>query len=377
MKLKDFVNITTFEYHWDVIETINGFASLKGCEQNPRWHAEGDAWEHTKLVCMEAVKICKERQWEHEPTWAGLLLGAALFHDIGKSATTKLGKDGNWHSYGHENVGEHITRLVLWDEDIAIRETICGLVKWHMEVLHILDHHDYLERIINISNSLNGYFSILCELKRCDINGSMQYPDGCWKDLWKIQEIEGIAQSLGCRYNRPHIPERNKIECINTDKEKGRVVMMVGVSGSGKSTAINEENIGTSDYVVASRDLIRAELGFCKYGDKVVLDNEEEKKVTEVENSRIVEAIKNGKVVVIDNMNLKRKYRDSYHHLLRDYNITWDYIYVQASSIDKNVERRKNFNSNQDHTYALIVGMITNLDWPTSDECNSLKIITT
>lgn len=370
MKLKDFVNIKTFEYHWDFIETVPEFAALKGCQQNPRWHAEGDAWEHTKLVCMEAVKICKENQWEHEPTWASFLLGSALFHDIGKPLTTSLGKDGNWHSYGHENVGEKLTRLMLWDEYIPTREVICGLVKWHMEVLHILDHHDYLERIINISNSLNGYFSILCELKKCDVNGSMQNPDGCWKDLWKIQEIEGMAQSLGCRYNRPHIPEHNKINCINADKEKGRVVMMIGLPGSGKSTFIEKGIDG--DFVVVSRDIIRAELGFCKLGEKVVLSEDKEKQVTEAEHNKMVNAIRDGKTLVIDNINLKRKYRDAYHRLFKDYNITWNYIYVQALDLDVNVERRSDAHMDK----KIFENIVKSFDWPTSDECNSLTITT-
>ena len=51
MKIFDLINPITFEYQWDVIENIPEFAQLKNCEQNPRWHSEGSAWNHTLAVC--------------------------------------------------------------------------------------------------------------------------------------------------------------------------------------------------------------------------------------------------------------------------------------------------------------------------------------
>ena len=83
-----------------------------------------------------------------------------------------------------------------------------------------------------------------------------------------------------------------------------------------------------------------AELGFCNLGEKVVLSEDKEKQVTEAEHNKMVNAIRDGKTLVIDNINLKRKYRDVYHRLFKEYNITWDYIYVQALNLDVNVERR-------------------------------------
>ena len=38
-------------YDWKKIEKIPEFAVLKKCEQNPRWHSEGNSWNHTRLVC--------------------------------------------------------------------------------------------------------------------------------------------------------------------------------------------------------------------------------------------------------------------------------------------------------------------------------------
>ena len=72
--------------------------TLIGVGQNPRFHAEGDVWNHTMLVLDEAAKV---RGKAKEPYYFML---SALCHDFGKPATTEV-IDGVLHSYGHETVG--------------------------------------------------------------------------------------------------------------------------------------------------------------------------------------------------------------------------------------------------------------------------------
>ena len=45
----------SIEYNWDFIEKIPEFSILETCEQNPKWHSEGNVMNHTKLVCKEAI----------------------------------------------------------------------------------------------------------------------------------------------------------------------------------------------------------------------------------------------------------------------------------------------------------------------------------
>ena len=42
MRIKDLVNVKTFKYNWEYIETIPEFAKLKVCEQSTKWHGEGN-----------------------------------------------------------------------------------------------------------------------------------------------------------------------------------------------------------------------------------------------------------------------------------------------------------------------------------------------
>ncbi|MGN0162825.1 MAG: hypothetical protein ACI4EA_04480 [Candidatus Ornithomonoglobus sp.] len=71
---------------------------LKGIEQPPEHHKEGDVWNHTMLVIDKAAGL---RNKAENPL--GLML-SALTHDFGKYGTTAVVK-GRIHAYGHENAG--------------------------------------------------------------------------------------------------------------------------------------------------------------------------------------------------------------------------------------------------------------------------------
>jgi hypothetical protein len=101
---------------------------LEKCEQTPQsktWHPEGDVLIHTKIVYDRARK-------------SGDLdfALAALFHDLGKTETTRLNKRGSWGSYGHEFVS---ARLVIKYQDWISRQggnvdLIHDIVIGHMKV---------------------------------------------------------------------------------------------------------------------------------------------------------------------------------------------------------------------------------------------------
>jgi predicted kinase len=146
------------------------------------------------------------------------------------------------------------------------------------------------------------------------------------------------------------------------------VHLMIGLPGSGKSTSIKKliEKCSHS-YTVVSRDIARIELGFCKDGEKMVGTSEQEDMVSKKCDEMILEAASFGDVIFIDNTNLKRKYRDYYHTLLSGYNVTWIYHYVEADSIEKNIQRREGqIDAN------IIRNMVKNIEWPDASEYNAI-----
>lgn len=99
---------------------------LKGVQQNPEHHTEGDAFVHTLMVLKNAK--------------AGVLNQlAALLHDIGKAKVTQE-KNGKIISHGHEDVGatmaEHIMKRLkistLKDVEPNVINKVILLIKNHM-----------------------------------------------------------------------------------------------------------------------------------------------------------------------------------------------------------------------------------------------------
>jgi putative nucleotidyltransferase with HDIG domain len=107
--------------------------ALKHTEQNPKYHPEGNVWNHTKMVVDIAASL-KERSKNPK-----VLMWAALLHDIGKPPTTAIRK-GRLTSYNHDKVGEDMARSFLqhYFTDVDFIEDVCGLVRWHMQMLFVV-----------------------------------------------------------------------------------------------------------------------------------------------------------------------------------------------------------------------------------------------
>lgn len=102
---------------------------LIGCRQDPKWHPEGDVWNHTCL-CLDA--FARRRIGDAaEDLVVGL---AVLCHDFGKPATTCF-KDGHIRSLGHDEAGVGPTLSFLrrlTNEERLLRE-VPPLVQYHMQ----------------------------------------------------------------------------------------------------------------------------------------------------------------------------------------------------------------------------------------------------
>ena len=181
-----------------------------------------------------------------------------------------------------------------------------------------------------------------------------------------------MCQTLNC-INYPN--EINNIRgrisnMLNAKRKHLEVEMYLGLPGAGKDTAIAVSMIDGKDRAIICRDDIRIELGYCGEGEKYLGTNEEENKVTEVFNRKLKDAAESGKVIVINNMNNKRKYRDAYKQMLKDYNVCWKYIYVEASELNKNIERR-----NGQIPELAFRKMVESFEFPTPDEYDALQIV--
>jgi len=77
--------------------------ALIDCPQSPRWHPEGDVWNHTLQVCDQAARIAVNNGLDDNTT--EYLMFSSLCHDFGKPSCTVSGASGGICSPGHSEAG--------------------------------------------------------------------------------------------------------------------------------------------------------------------------------------------------------------------------------------------------------------------------------
>jgi poly(A) polymerase len=103
--------------------------ALKGCEQPPEFHPEGDVFVHTRLMLGLL-----------EPYASLELILATLLHDIGKPATASWDEAaGRMRFNEHDKVGarmaEDILRRLRFPNNTT--ETVAGMVARHMAFMNV------------------------------------------------------------------------------------------------------------------------------------------------------------------------------------------------------------------------------------------------
>jgi putative nucleotidyltransferase with HDIG domain len=113
---------------------------LKGAEQSPVYHPEGNVWNHTMLVVDQAAERRNQSKDAKSFMWA------ALLHDIGKPATTRKRK-GKITSYDHDKAGAKLARefLSLFSEDKPFIDRVCTLILFHMQILYVVKGLPYAD----------------------------------------------------------------------------------------------------------------------------------------------------------------------------------------------------------------------------------------
>lgn len=106
--------------------------AMIGTPQQPEWHPEGDVWEHTLHAVNWAAEIAIRDNLL--PDERGILVLAALCHDMGKPDITCTDEDGNIVSHGHAEISAIVAGYFL--ENIGapswVIERVTSLAGEHM-----------------------------------------------------------------------------------------------------------------------------------------------------------------------------------------------------------------------------------------------------
>jgi poly(A) polymerase len=154
--------------------------ALRGVEQPPQFHPEGDVWEHT-LRMLDSLPLCKDLENDERLAWS------IVMHDVGK-ACTRFENETGIHFYGHVREGEKIAEKIMRRLKFSRpdMETILALIHCHMLFIHVQDMRpNRLKRFLRMPD-----FELHLELHRLDCLGSHAFLDNYEFCKSKLAEVK-------------------------------------------------------------------------------------------------------------------------------------------------------------------------------------------
>jgi predicted kinase len=239
--------------------------AMAACQQDAGWHAEGDVWTHTQMVCRQLPLLTEWSQLSARDRI--ILIFTALFHDSGKPQTSHIDEaSGRIRSPKHAIVGEHLSRKVLRELEcpLPLREEICRMVRYHGRPAFLLEKSEPSHEVIRlswfVSNRLLYLFALADTRGRAAEETSRPEEN---LEFWKV-----VAEELGC-FDAPYAfvnpqarflffrQDAPNLFYIPHEKYRCTVTMLSGLPGSGKDwwLATHRPNLP-----VVSLDDLREEL---------------------------------------------------------------------------------------------------------------------
>jgi predicted kinase len=316
--------------------------AMAACQQHAAWHAEGDVWTHTKMVCRELPRLA---EWPAlAPRERTILLFTALFHDSAKPLTSVVDPEtGAIRSPKHALRGEHLTRGVLRELgcDLATREEVARLVRFHGRPAFLLEKEDPAREVISLSWLVDNRLLYLFALAdtRGRTTASMSRPEEN-VHLWKLTADENECferpyafandQARFLFYRRPDAD----LFYVPHEEYRSTVTLMSGLPGAGKDTWLAAHR---PDVPVVSLDGIREELE--------VEPTENQGVVAQQAKERCREFLRTRTPFAFSATNLLRQTRARWIDLFADYGARIEITYVEppfAVICEQNRRRDRN-----------------------------------
>lgn len=260
---------------WEKIETStlrDHVDAMRHTPQSVRWHAEGDVWAHTQMVCESLVSLPEYRQLPQ--IQRQILFIAALLHDVGKPVTTRQ-EGTEWVSPSHSTKGALLARYLLWreygmcgtSELQAMREAVVLLVKHHSFPPYALEKEENVRKMISIAASAELVHDFSLKLlyllakadalgRECEDKDDFTAHVGLFAELAKEQGCYDGPVSFTSDYTRRAYFSGGDVwpQQELYDETWGEVVMLCGLPGTGKDYWISRH---CKDMPIISLDEIR------------------------------------------------------------------------------------------------------------------------
>lgn len=307
--------------HWPEIE------ALYACPQDPIHHAEGDAGTHTRMVVEALVS---------DPNWQALdakarkrLFWTAVFHDVGKPATTVHETDGRITSAGHSRAGASMFRLMAWEAGLPMtdREAVCSLIMAHQAPFWLYERSGAHKAACRMSLSLKPSELVLhakadalgriCADQR-DLLDRIQLSTMIFEEIGALDGTFQFANDES-RYAYFEKEDRDPFYAAHEDF-RCEATLVCGLPGTGKDTWIANN---MPDVPIVSLDRVREGLGVGP------LDNQGRVIQEGFEQARV--QLRASRDFVWNATNVTRNNREKIVRLLRDYNARIRIVYLEVA----------------------------------------------
>ena len=335
------MNLLDWRLDWQTLdEQFEWIRAMRGCPQDPEFHAEGDVWIHVKMVCdaLRGLDV-----WQALPeSERHILFAAALLHDVAKPACTRVEND-RITSRGHSQRGAIQARRILWEQsaDFAMREQVCALIRYHQAPFYLMQRPGAQRMAFLISQTA-----------RCDLLAILAKADALGRECGDradlLERVELFREFCGEQQclDRPRaFPSAlSRFQYFRTaerdpnyqahDDSTCEVILMAGLPGAGKDTWI--QRYAPCMLQTISLDAIREEIGAPPVGNQAP--------VIQLARERARALLRHCEGFVWNATNLSQEMRAPLIDLFTAYRARTKIVYVEASHdrlFVQNRERRK------------------------------------
>ncbi|WP_425396893.1 AAA family ATPase [Aeoliella sp.] len=343
--------------------------AMRACNQDAEWHAEGDVWTHTKLVCEQVAAL---DEWpDLSPREQTVLLWTALLHDAAKPLTTTIDPvTGRTTSPKHAVKGEHLARGVLRDLGcpLQLREQIVRMVRFHGRPAFLLERDQPAHEVIRLSWMVSNRLLYLFAL--ADTRGrstkEMTRPEENLH-LWKMvaEENDCFGKPFGFANPKARFvffrSESPDLFYVPHEAYASTVTMVAGLPGSGKDYWVAAHR---ADVPMVSLDSLRSELG--------IDPTDNQGPVVQAARERCRELLRAGTSFVFNATNLLVMTRSRWVDLFADYGARIELVYVEPPL--EVILRQNAARSAPVPTHA-IHRLLGKLEVPTWRECHELLLL--
>ena len=355
-----------FRVPWSQLDEEHEFIrALKGCPQDPEWHAEGDVWIHTKMVLEALVALPAWRALSEESRQ--VVYTAAVLHDVAKPACTQE-VNGRIGAPGHSRRGAQMARQLLFEAEYPVRarERVAHMILHHQAPFWILEREQPERLALRISQSA-----------RCRELGLLAEADArgrVCKDQQNVLEnvllFAELCQEKGCLDEPFAFPSEHTRflyfkragrapDAKAYDDTKMEVVMLCGLPGAGKDTYIQKNLSGLP---CVSLDALR--------GRMKVDPKDDQGRVIAKAREEARGLLREGRSFVFNATNLSRQIRSQWIELFTAYKARVRLIYLE-------VPRSRLFAQNKARDAvvpkAVIRRMVYKLEPPALDEAHHVE----